>query len=142
MSLSKPNKPYYVKTSKVQYWFKRINKKVFNNSVAEPRNIILQEKYKWEWGWCITSGNESSFWWDLHMLQKYPSFTLFLEVLAHEMVHAWEYTSYPDSYITSKVSHGKEFFSWKEPLGEIGIHLSKYAYEQPKSDPTKIQESI
>lgn len=142
MSLSKPNKPYFVTTEKVQYWFKRLNKKVFKNTISSPRNIILEETYKWEWGWCLTPPDNTTDWWDLYLMRRYPSFTLFLEILAHEMVHGWLYCKDPESYVKSKTHHGRDFFEWREPFKKVGIHLSKNAYEDPKSNSEKMQKAI
>lgn len=45
----------------------------------------------------------------------------FITVLTHEMVHAWEFTTYGSS------DHGDRFMSWKLDIQQlIGVELTEY----------------
>lgn len=126
MSLSKPHSPYTVTSSKVLYWFHRVNKSIFRSEIPKPRNIILTERGVSMWGGCYSStAKDSPRWWDLQLIRYFPTFTSFIECLIHEMVHAHCYWYATEEYITpGHRGHGKTFFSWKKPLTSFGIHLS------------------
>ena len=142
MSLSRPHKPYVVTMDKVKYWFNRLNKTVFNNEIPSPRNIILVEHNPQVWGYCMTSDTrDEPKWWDIKLIRYFPTFSTFIECLAHEMVHAHCYWYYTEEYMRLS-GHGRRFFSWKNQLKKVGIHLSKRMRrpEDSYSNPDKFQK--
>lgn len=142
MSATRPHKPYVVTTERIQYWFSRLNRKVFNTEVPLPRSIIIVEKSN-AWGYCYTSDvRHEPRWWDLQLISYFPSFKTFLECLAHEMVHAHNYWHNTDDFWKVPQGHGKLFFAWKPALQKVGIHLTIKAYEpdQSLSDSSKFSK--
>ena len=55
----------------------------------------------------------------LYMVPVYKNFKQFVEVLAHEMVHLWQWQTIEGS----TVNHNTEFHSWKEKLKQTGLNL-------------------
>jgi len=44
---------------------------------------------------------------------------LFINILAHEMIHVYEFTKY------QRMTHGPKFFEWKPLFAQHGILLAK-----------------
>jgi predicted SprT family Zn-dependent metalloprotease len=53
------------------------------------------------------------------MVPVYKNFKQFVEVLAHEMVHLWQWQTIEGS----TVNHNTEFHSWKEKFKQNGLNL-------------------
>lgn len=51
------------------------------------------------------------------MKDEFDNREMFIAVLAHEMVHQWEQQTY------GRMTHGKNFFSWKEKFKSLGLPL-------------------
>lgn len=54
---------------------------------------------------------------DLTIKDSYPNEKRFVEIVAHEMVHAYQYQFYDE------MTHGQTFWEWKEMLAAHDINL-------------------
>jgi SprT-like family len=93
----------YITTKQVRYWWNLLNKCVFDEKLPKLQKVHLV-KHKLEHAWAIGEDDKN---FSLSISPKFASRTLFLSVLVHEMVHAWEHIQ------DMPFSHGKEFMKWK-----------------------------
>jgi hypothetical protein len=100
-----------------------LNHAVFNGVLEFPEKIIIQDRKKWDfWGEC--EGWQRGHRYGPHYtkairLQKtYLDPKRFIDVMAHEMVHQYEWER------QGVMTHGKTFWAWKEKLAEKGIPLT------------------
>ncbi len=96
--------------------FRNINKQVFNNELSMPNfRLVYSKDY---WGMCV--GNfEDPARCTIHMNKSFLSKRLFIDTMAHEMVHQWEWLN------NDNMTHGPQFFLWREELSKFGIHLGR-----------------
>lgn len=115
----KPTKKEFIE------WFNKLNKEVFNGQLNHFRTVTFK---KCRYQWAESSGVEImtkhnppriSYRVDLIIKNSYPSKKRFIEVIAHEMVHLYQYQ------FEHVMTHGKTFFEWKEKLSNFGINLSE-----------------
>jgi hypothetical protein len=102
------------------YWFDLINKELFEDGL--PR---VPFEFKWLrkcWGYYEYSPRKPDKWPEkIIMHRKYPTKRLFVEVLAHEMVHHWQFKKLG----WRKVDHNDEFFEWCKKAKNIGLRVDK-----------------
>ena len=104
-----------VRSSKRAY--NQLNKAIFKSKLPPASEInfeIGNITLKW-WGYC--EYNKSGF--KIKLLPEYVNRKFFIAILAHEMVHVWEQVTY------SRMTHGPNFFGFKEIFEENGIELTK-----------------
>jgi hypothetical protein len=117
-----------VKTSKETYtptiddchkWFDILNEDMFNNDL--PR---IPFDFKWLrvcWAYYEYFPREQDRTQRIVMHKRYPSKRLFVECLAHEMVHHWQYVKLGPN----KVDHNEEFFNWCKYSKSYGLRISE-----------------
>jgi len=98
-------------------WFNVLNRELFNNSLPPLDEIDI----RWRRG--------AHAWYDydqakpgygssrLLMNKRYKSKQFFVEVLAHEMVHHYQYIYNED------IGHGSSFFKWRGKFNKKGLNL-------------------
>lgn len=102
----------------VQKWYRILNKEVFDSQLkVTPRIIRIAKSKQW---WNSPDGElilrtDGSI--DLLLCKTFPCFASFIAVLAHEMVHQHEAETY------GRLTHGKNFWVWKDKLADFGIPL-------------------
>lgn len=103
------------------YWWRVLNRAVFDNELRMPYNVRIRKynKYNDPLGMC--SGKDYS---KLHPVtfdikEEMDDRKMFMDVLAHEMVHQWEQQTF------GNMTHGKNFYKWKRKLKELGITLNE-----------------
>lgn len=103
----------------VSYWWRTLNIAIFNGWLQKPRSVEIAQR-KGYWGMCIPCWQyPSDTTIDLLLNSTYPCKRTFLEVLIHEMVHAWEYQQ------QSAMTHGTSFFEWKQWVKQhVDLNLS------------------
>ena len=113
--------PYYPTDDVARYWFKVINRQVFDNALMPFSAIYVRRMLK---VWAHVSYDEEikSPPMELHMHMKFPNKTFFINVLAHEMVHKWQLEINLDTG-----NHNKHFYSWKQTFNENGLNLARTA---------------
>jgi hypothetical protein len=102
-----------------QKWFNILNRELFENSLPKVSEIDI----RWRRG--------AHAWYDydetlpgngtarLLMNRRYKSKKFFIEVLAHEMVHHYQYTN------NEAVGHGSSFLKWRDKFNQKGLNLVK-----------------
>jgi hypothetical protein len=96
--------------------FKTINRNVFNNELTMPSFRLIYTKEFW--GECIgVEGDTTQV--RMKINKSFLSKRLFINTLAHEMVHQWEWLT------NENMTHGPQFFLWREPLAKYNITLSR-----------------
>lgn len=98
-------------------WFNVLNSELFNNSLHPIKEIDI----RWRRG--------AHAWYDyddtkpgtgtakLLMNKRYKSKQFFVEVLAHEMVHHYQYI------YNEEVGHGSSFMKWRDKFIKKGLNL-------------------
>ena len=102
-----------------QKWFNILNRELFNNNLSQVHEIDI----RWRRG--------AHAWYDyderkpgtgtarLLMNKRYKSKKFFVEVLAHEMVHHYQYI------YNEEMGHGSSFLKWRDKFNKKGLNLSK-----------------
>ncbi len=99
-----------------------INRAVFRGTLPRPKITVGDYSKKGFWGEC--EGYQRGSRWGEHYtktirIEKHMPLKTLVRVMAHEMVHQWEWENY------GVMTHGeKTFFIWKEDLLAKGIRLS------------------
>lgn len=100
-------------------WFNVLNRELFDNSLPQIHEIDI----RWRRG--------AHAWYDydeakpgtgeckLLMNKRYKSKQFFVEVLAHEMVHHYQYTN------NEEMGHGSSFLKWRDKFNKKGLNLVK-----------------
>lgn len=96
--------------------FRNINKQVFNNELKMPHfRLVYSGAF---WGECTGDINDQSKCM-IKMNKSFLSKRLFVYTMAHEMVHQWEWLT------NENMTHGPQFFLWRDELAKFGIVLSR-----------------
>lgn len=116
----------FVKTNKdaVKYWFNVINREIFKDKLPQFNNIrivhlknnhaqVVTDDYDFDWV------NDPI---DLEINIHFRTFRLFINVLAHEMVHLWQEIGEVAQDDIGK-AHDGYFWSWKDKFAEQGLEL-------------------
>jgi hypothetical protein len=102
-----------------QRWFNILNRELFDNSLPPVDEIDI----RWRRG--------AHAWYDydqtlpgegtarLLMNKRYKSKQFFVEVLAHEMVHHYQYI------YNEEMGHGSSFLKWRDKFNKKGLNLVK-----------------
>jgi hypothetical protein len=85
--------------------FTQINNQVFLGELKMPSFRLVYTKAFW--GECTG------------VLESFLSRRLFINTMAHEMVHQWEWL------VNENMTHGPQFFQWREQLAKFNITLSR-----------------
>lgn len=100
-----------------QKWFNILNRELFENSL--PR--IDEVDIRWRRGAYAWYDYDEKFPGQgtakLLMNKRYKSKQFFVEVLAHEMVHHYQYINNED------VGHGSSFLKWRDKFNKKGLNL-------------------
>lgn len=119
--LLETNDPYEYDTTieDCENWFRILNRELFDNSLPQIHEIDI----RWRRG--------AHAWYDydetkpgtgaskLLMNKRYKSKQFFVEVLAHEMVHHYQYT------YNEEMGHGSSFLKWRDKFNKKGLNLVK-----------------
>jgi len=97
--------------------FTNINRHVFNGELSMPRFRLVYSKAFW--GEC-TGHLEDQAMVTIKMNKSFLSRRLFINTLAHEMVHQWEWLN------NENMTHGPAFFQWRDQLMIFNITLSRH----------------
>ena len=96
--------------------FRNINRNVFNNELKMPSFRLVYTKAFW--------GECEGVLYDqtkvkMKINKSFLSKRLFINTMAHEMVHQWEWL------VNDNMTHGPQFFLWKDQLANYNITLSR-----------------
>jgi hypothetical protein len=100
-------------------WFRILNRELFNNTLAPLDEIDIRWRrgahaYYESW---IDTKDPTYQYTKLCMNKRYKSKKFFVEVLAHELVHHYQFLT------ERKASHGESFIGWAEAFNKKGLRL-------------------
>lgn len=116
---TKEHYEYETTVEDCQRWFNILNRELFNESLPPVSEIDI----RWRRG--------AYAWYDydeskpgqgaarLLMNKRYKSKQFFVEVLAHEMVHHYQYV------YNEEIGHGSSFLKWRDKFNKKGLNLSR-----------------
>lgn len=85
------------------YWWRIINRAVFNNALPIPSKIVVR-RLRGAWGLCWGKRKGTCV---ITISSDIQSRKLFLETLCHEMVHQYQWLD------KKSLDHGSSFREWK-----------------------------
>lgn len=94
-----------------------LNKKIFGGVLPPSSDITFEiagNRVK-AWGFCKFNVIDRTF--TIRLNSKFPSRKLFVNILAHEMVHVFEQRMY------GRMGHGPKFLEFRETFKENGLDL-------------------
>lgn len=117
------NSPFTADVKMAEIVYDSLNRTIFQNTLVRPKLIVYNYTKRPIWGECEGYAKGHRYgenYTKIIRLQKYwPNYKKFIAVLAHEMVHQWEWDT------KGVMTHGKvTFFVWADTLKEHGIRLS------------------
>lgn len=77
--------------------------------------LIRSDEY---WGECV-GDLDNPHRVTIKLNKRFVSKRLFIDTLAHEMVHQWEWLN------NETMTHGSQFFQWRRELAKYNIKLSR-----------------
>lgn len=121
MMESDDDTPYHTTVEDCQRWFNILNREVFDGSL-EPLNEIdirwRRGTYAYYESWTDDKKPDYAYT-KLCMNKRYKSKKFFVEVLAHELVHHYQFLT------EGKASHGETFCEWTDTFNKKGLRLVK-----------------
>lgn len=115
----------------VDYCYEILNRYIFDNKLTRPKITLTQ--MRGAWGEC--EGHDfiqsTGSWCSIRISDKWYCPQWFLNTLAHEMVHQYQFDVYQWEYLEytgKKMSvnsgwHGPSFFMWREQFQVYGLTL-------------------
>lgn len=100
-------------------WFTILNEDLFDNEL--PR---VPFEFKWLrvcWAYYQYFPRTPDREVNIIMHKRYPSQRLFVECLAHEMIHHWQYQNLG----WRRVDHAEEFHDWCKKAKSLGLRLGE-----------------
>jgi hypothetical protein len=112
-------KQYTCSEEECRKWFDILNEELFDNELPHVPFGFKWLRVYWAYYeyWPRTSGKPEG----IVMHKRYPSHRLFVECLAHEMIHHWQYMKLG----WSKVDHGDEFLDWSKKAKRVGLRIGE-----------------
>lgn len=100
-------------------WFNILNRELFDNTLPKVHEIDIRWRrgaYAW---YDYDEAKPGTGLSRLLMNKRYKSKQFFVEVLAHEMVHHYQYIN------NEEMGHGSSFLKWRDKFNKKGLSLSK-----------------
>ena len=111
--------PYLTNRRAIDLWFRYINRAVFNNELPNFDKIIIKKWLKQAMGQVCAYPDRNPTRFELEMLRKYHTKRDFIETLAHEMIHLYQFALKKDTG-----NHNSIFYSFRPRFKFIGLGLS------------------
>ena len=114
----------------VLYAYKILNRYCFDNQLTRPE--IIQHRVKKIWGCCEWLDQQpSGSYCKIEISDKWFCQQWFMNTLAHEMVHQFQWDVYRWEHLDShgremyqlSGGHGPSFFAWREQFAHYGLTL-------------------
>lgn len=98
-----------------QEWFNILNRELFDNSLPNVDEIDVRWRRQAHayYDYAVKRNGPCK----LLMNKKYKSKQFFVEVLAHEMVHHYQYIN------GERMGHGSSFMKWRGKFNKKGLNL-------------------
>lgn len=104
----------------VIFWYDNLNEILFKNELPNLTGVqFCHTKGFWAEAFCERYKKSKKLRAEIKFSYHFESFKDFLEVMAHEMVHIWEFDNF------SVMGHGERFFSWEPELRKLGLNISQ-----------------
>ena len=116
---TKEHYEYETTVEDCQRWFNILNRELFNESLPQVDEIDIRWRRGAHAWYDYDQTNPGSGTAKLLMNKRYKSKQFFVEVLAHEMVHHYQYIN------NEEVGHGSSFLKWRDKFNKKGLNLSK-----------------
>lgn len=117
--------PFIATREHAEFIWEALNRGVFRGQLVRPEKFIVRDydESKWPyWGECegLQRGHRYGphYTKTIRLQKRWPNFKKFITVLAHEMVHQYEWEK------QGVMTHGKTFFAWEQRLRDHGIRLT------------------
>lgn len=102
-----------------QKWFNILNRELFNESLPPVDEIDIRWRRR-AYAWYDYDESKPGYGTArLLMNKRYKSKQFFVEVLAHEMIHHYQYI------YNEEMGHGSSFMKWRDKFNKKGLSLSK-----------------
>lgn len=97
-------------------WFNILNRELFKNSLPPVDEIDIRWR-RGAYAYYDYDENKINGICKLLMNKRYKSKQFFVEVLAHEMVHHYQYI------YNEEMGHGSSFLKWRDTFNKKGLNL-------------------
>ena len=114
---SKEHYEYETTIEDCQSWFNVLNRELFDNSLPLLDEIDIRWRRKAHAWYDYDEARPGYGTSRLLMNKRYKSKQFFVEVLAHEMVHHYQYI------YNEEMGHGSSFFKWRDKFNKKGLNL-------------------
>lgn len=120
----------------ITYAYHLLNRHLFHNKLRKPD--ITTGRLGPAWGTCQWNHNEKNgSYCEIWLADKWFCPQWFMNTLAHEMIHQWQWDCYRWDYrelygreiYMNSGGHGPSFFKWREDFAHYGLTL-KTAFGQ------------
>ena len=112
--------PYLTNRHAIDLWFRYINRAVFDNQLPNFHKILIKKWLKRAMGQVCAYPDKNPKRFELEMLKKYRTKRDFIETLAHEMIHLYQFALKKDPG-----NHNSMFYSFRSRFKFIGLGLSQ-----------------
>jgi hypothetical protein len=107
-----------------RFWFGVLNQELFNNRLTEIDVDIRWRRGAYARYQYPDNGRMDQIPVKLLMNKKYRNKKFFVEVLAHELIHHYQFLH------DEPVGHGPSFMRWEEKFNKKGLNLARAYYEE------------
>ena len=114
---SKENYEYETTFEDCHMWFNVLNRELFDNSLPRIDEVDIRWRRKAHAWYDYDANRPGEGAARLLMNKRYKSKQFFIEVLAHEMVHHYQYI------YNEEMGHGPSFFKWRDKFNKKGLNL-------------------
>ena len=135
--------PFRPHLDEVDALYRAINRHIFDNTLTQPDILVGQMKSYWgRCNWMDAKQRhggpyKNGTWCQIEIADKWFCPQWFCNVLAHEMVHQWQWDIYRWEHLEkfgremhlNSGGHGPSFHRWKDTFANWGLHL-KIAHGQ------------
>lgn len=98
-------------------WFRILNRDLFNNTLPPVDKIDIRWRRTAHAWYDYDESKPGTGSTKLLLSKRYRSKQFFVEVLAHEMVHHYQYV------YNETVGHGLSFMKWRDKFNKKGLNL-------------------
>lgn len=104
----------------IKFWFDVLNEQIFENKLTPIDKIYIRSHENFHAIYEYFQKKHPQYpKTGLRMCKNYRNEKLFVEILAHEMVHHYQFL------YKERPGHGKSFNKWKPKFNEKGLRLLK-----------------
>ena len=134
--LKRTNVSYKANKTEAWKWFHILNEQIFGN-LLEPVDKIFISNHK-------NYGDVYALYYyddkfrgkpaKISLCKRFDDEKMFVEILAHEMIHQWQWDVYRFDHLDyfgrpmfeNSGAHGPSFFAWKNRFADYGLHLKTW----------------